>query len=292
MLCEKPKLYVELRKVIVRMVWRRKCQNKRIRAMKKPVPEQFGFTVKQYEQAIAQLAHIRAQEERTKSIRTFFKFMACTAALVVAIGVAIAVVKLTIWFLVNEFNMEEDYAIGITSLLGFVVWCFVAAAVSGALEWILDKYYDCKLSKELSMPIYSKVQSYENALNQYHRRIEGYWKSLKGMKLEKALARLYKEMGYSVRQTKGSGDEGIDLILSKEGKTTVVQCKGHKKPIGVGAIRDLYGTMMHEGTESAVLACPAGFTKAVRKFATGKPIRLISATDLVEMSESIDQEND
>ena len=71
-----------------------------------------------------------------------------------------------------------------------------------------------------------------------------------------------------------------------------MQCKGHKKPIGVGAVRDLYGTMMHSGAESAVLACPAGFTKGVREFATGKPIRLMSATDLVEMAESTGQEND
>lgn len=110
------------------------------------------------------------------------------------------------------------------------------------------------------------------------------------MEFERALARLYTNRGYSVFQTKGSGDEGIDLILSKEGKRTIVQCKGHEKPIGIGTIRDLYGTMMHSGADNAILACPAGFTKAVRNFAEGKSIQLISAVDLVKMAESIAKE--
>ena len=76
------------------------------------------------------------------------------------------------------------------------------------------------------------------------------------------------------------------LILWKDEKKIVVQCKGHKKPIGVSVIRDLYGAMMHFEANSAILACPAGFTIGVKKFATDKPIQLISATDLVEMVES------
>ena len=94
-------------------------------------------------------------------------------------------------------------------------------------------------------------------------------------------------MGYSVSQTKGSGDEGVDLFLRKDEKVIVVQCKGHERPIGVGAIRDLYGAMIHSKADSAILACPAGFTIGVEKFATDKTIQLISATDLVEMVESV-----
>jgi len=96
-------------------------------------------------------------------------------------------------------------------------------------------------------------------------------------------------MGFSVRQTKGSGDEGIDLVLEKEGAKTVVQCKGHAKPIGVGAARDLYGVMMHFGAPSAVLACPAGFTEGVMQFVMGKPIELVSAKELIEMAETTQQ---
>ena len=113
---------------------------------------------------------------------------------------------------------------------------------------------------------------------------------MKGVRFEESLADLYRKMGYSVRQTKGSGDEGIDLILEKEGIKIVVQCKGHAKPIGVGVVRDLYGAMMHFGAPTAVLACPAGFTEGVMQFVRGKPIKLVSAKELIEMAKSICQE--
>jgi hypothetical protein len=47
--------------------------------------------------------------------------------------------------------------------------------------------------------------------------------------------------------------------------------------------------MMHFGAESAVLACPAGFTKSVMQFVTNKPIKLVSSSELIKMAESIDQ---
>ncbi len=144
--------------------------------------------------------------------------------------------------------------------------------------------------RQLANPQHLRAEQYENAIRRYERTQESYWKFLKGTKFERALARLYKKIGYVVSQTKGSGDEGIDLILVKEGVRTVVQCKGHAKPIGVSAVRDLYGAMMHFGAKNAVLACPAGFTKGVIEFVKGKPIQLLAASELVELAESICQE--
>jgi hypothetical protein len=248
--------------------------------MRKPVPEDFGLTIEDYKQAIAQLSHILAQKKRTKSIITLVTFIISP---LVATGVAIGVAKLTIWFLVNEFGVKRDDTMGHVVLVGFVAWCFAAAAVSG----MLDKYSDRKWSKQLSNPVYHKVRLYEESLERYEHTSKQYWISLRGQGFEKQMAQLYKRLGYSVKQTQASVDEGIDLILWKDGKNIIVQCKGHEKPIGVGAVRDLYGTMMHSGAERAVLACPAGFTNGVRKFADGKPIDLLTAKELVEMAERV-----
>ena len=124
-------------------------------------------------------------------------------------------------------------------------------------------------------------------MRRYELCREEYWKSLRGLEFEEALANLYRSLGYSVQETRAAGDEGIDLILQDDGKKIIVQCKGHEKPIGVGAIRDLCGAMTHARVERAVLACPAGFTDGVRKFADGKPIELLTAKELVEMAESV-----
>ncbi len=122
-------------------------------------------------------------------------------------------------------------------------------------------------------------------LKAQQRKRQQYWESLNGIAFERELGKLYRAQGYSVKSTPTSGDQGVDLILTKNGKTTVVQCKAHKNPIGPSVARELFGSMHHFKADSAILACTGGFTDGVIKFARGKPIRLISAWDIVRMVE-------
>ena len=69
------------------------------------------------------------------------------------------------------------------------------------------------------------------------KRHTDYWMSLSGRGFELELGNLYIQLGYEVESTPTSGDEGIDLILRKDGKTTVVQCKSHKHPVGPATAR-------------------------------------------------------
>lgn len=243
-----------------------------IGTMKKPAPEDF-MTRQEYEKAQKRLADLR--QGRT-ALRFGLVFLASIlGALLIA------------WKTAEPVD------------------CFFVALVILFLSLCLIlRWYDAiRLNKELSKPIYGKIRLYEDALDQYQKTTEQYWKSLReiafemalaeeqywkslrGIDFETALADLYRNMGYSVRQTKGSGDEGIDLILQNEGAKTVVQCKGHSKPVGVGAVRDLYGAMMHFDADSAILACPAGFTEGVVQFVAGKSIQLVSVRELVDMAE-------
>ena len=115
-----------------------------------------------------------------------------------------------------------------------------------------------------------------------------FWEGLSGRQFEHELGNLCKRRGYKVSFTPVSGDEGIDLILRKNGKTTVVQCKRHKSPTGPSVVRELYGSMVASRADNAILACTGGFTKGAREFASGKPITLVDASDLARMSESIE----
>jgi hypothetical protein len=255
-------------------------------AMKKPAPEDFGLTAEEYEKAINEgfptLADFPVEKlsEKAQYIVLFLVIGSAFIAGLIA-GLTIGVV---IWLLIG----------------GVVVWVIICDLVIWCLEnrkeRCRNKHF--RQAEELSRPLREKVENYERAQRDYQlslekaqrdcqRRREQYWESLRGVEFEKELARLYSKLGYAVEITKGSGDEGVDLFLRKDEKVIVVQCKGHGKLIGVGAIRDLYGAMIHFEADSAILACPSGFTVGVIKFASDKPIQLISATDIVEMAESI-----
>ena len=124
------------------------------------------------------------------------------------------------------------------------------------------------------------------ALLAEQRKHQEYWQSLSGIEFEQELAKLFRARGYHVQFTPTTGDQGIDLIARKNGKTTVVQCKAYKHPVGPAVARELYGSMVAYGANDAILACTGGFTKGVEEFVQRRPIKLISVSDLVRVAEA------
>jgi len=124
-----------------------------------------------------------------------------------------------------------------------------------------------------------------DAESERRRKHHEFWMSLSGTEFERELASLYRSQDYIVQFTPTSGDQGVDLIMSKNNRTTVVQCKSHKYPVGPAVARELFGSMIHFEADDAILACTGGFTPGVREFVEGKPIELISASELATISD-------
>lgn len=251
--------------------------------MKKPVPEDFGLTPEEYEKAVKERFPVLEdfpREEISEEAKYNILFSSIGGAV---IGGLIG------WLFMSSIENEACFIWLFVITLSLMVGGFIGGSkydsIMAEINYERNKRY--RQAEELSKPLREKVKNYENAQRDYQRSLKEYWLSLRGVEFEESLAQLYSNLGYAVEITKGSGDEGVDLFLQKDEKVIVVQCKGHEKPIGVGAIRDLYGAMIHFEANSAVLACPSGFTIGVERFATDKPIQLISATDLVKMVESV-----
>lgn len=117
------------------------------------------------------------------------------------------------------------------------------------------------------------------------RRCAKWWLSQTGVTLEQETAKLFAKLGYQVEHRGGAGDEGVDLMLRQAGKVIVIQCKAHVRPVGPAVVRELYGTLMHHRAHQAMLASPSGFTDSAVSFAAGKPIELLDANKLVELSD-------
>ena len=117
------------------------------------------------------------------------------------------------------------------------------------------------------------------------KKLKEHWMSLSGLQFERELAALYLRLGYDVQLTPTVGDQGIDLFLRKDNKTTIVQCKSYSQPVGPAAARELYGSLIASEADAAILACTSGFTKGVYEFVRGKPIELVSSPEIISMSE-------
>jgi hypothetical protein len=95
------------------------------------------------------------------------------------------------------------------------------------------------------------------------------------------IASLFRKDGYTVRRCGGNGDEGIDLLLQMGQDKDVVQCKSSQSEIGAPIVREFYGALMHAAACHGFLVTTASFNQSARDFAQGKPMSLISGTEVL-----------
>ncbi|MCC8487996.1 restriction endonuclease [Xanthomonas campestris pv. raphani] len=102
----------------------------------------------------------------------------------------------------------------------------------------------------------------------------------------------FRRQGYSVEETGlGGADGGIDLILRKDGRRTLVQCKQWKRQqVGVSVVREMFGLLAHHQAHAVKIACIGTYTKDAERFAHGKPIELIGGEHLLEMIQAVRQQ--
>jgi HJR/Mrr/RecB family endonuclease len=96
---------------------------------------------------------------------------------------------------------------------------------------------------------------------------------------------LFELNGFRVRNTQFSGDHGVDIEVSRPPiRTGLVQCKRYRGTVGEPAVRELYGTLIHERGDRAWLATTGAISKRAREWAAGKPIELWDGQKLVELA--------
>lgn len=109
---------------------------------------------------------------------------------------------------------------------------------------------------------------------------------------ERYVAGLFRQKGYQVVVRGSSGDLGVDLELTGPmGRRAIVQCKRYQNTIGAEIVRELFGTMIHEGVMWAFLVTTAEISDAARDWATGKPITLIDGATLLEVAWALREKN-
>lgn len=229
--------------------------------MEKPTPEQFDVTEKH-------LVKFKGKDE----LFSWRLFYVCTVG-----GIVIGIITG-----LSAGNIFLALFYGFLGLpMGILFSLFGSALIVGLYSPVL----------RLISPTYRKVYQYKKAKEAFDawwvRTQYDYWFSLSGRRFEQELAYLYSQFGYDIALTPASGDQGIDIVLNKDGREYIVQCKAHKKPIGPAVARELYGTLLHSKADEAILASLVGCTAGTKDFIRDKPIKLISLPDILLMQKTI-----
>ncbi|MGW1608534.1 restriction endonuclease [Streptomyces sp. NPDC002285] len=104
---------------------------------------------------------------------------------------------------------------------------------------------------------------------------------------ESLVAELFRAMGMQAVTTERSNDGGVDADALDptpiRGGKIVVQVKRYRNTVPPTAVRDLYGTVQDRGANKGVLVTTSAFGPGSHTFARGKPLELISGSELVDL---------
>jgi len=95
-----------------------------------------------------------------------------------------------------------------------------------------------------------------------------------GLEFEKFIAELFSKMGYESEITKASGDQGIDVIASKNGNTIGIQAKCYSSTVGNSAIQEVVAGKVHYRLHKAIVVTNNFFTDSAQQLAKSNSIIL------------------
>lgn len=109
---------------------------------------------------------------------------------------------------------------------------------------------------------------------------------MEGRDFEFFCADLLKKRGFlDVEVTKGSGDNGVDILAEKDGVSYAIQCKRYEEPVGVKAVQEAYAGRDYYDRMVGVVMSNQYFTKNAVDMAQKLKILLWDRGYLEEMLE-------
>jgi len=106
-----------------------------------------------------------------------------------------------------------------------------------------------------------------------------------GQEFEKFVAELFSKIGFETKITKATGDQGIDIIASKDGDNIGIQAKCYSSTVGNGAIQEAVAGKNFYRLDKAMVITNNFFTDSARQLANANSIILWDRNNLIEKIE-------
>lgn len=88
--------------------------------------------------------------------------------------------------------------------------------------------------------------------------------------------------GWLARLTKATGDQGIDIIAERGGRTIGIQCKLYSKPVGNKAVQEAFAGISFHGIQVGAVITNSTYTLSAKKLANSTGILLLHHSELID----------
>ena len=176
---------------------------------------------------------------------------------------------------------------GLLTLLDTLLEGFAAAVVAlfrglGRLIWLILQgllWLVKQLLLLLAWPFGRLWRLMVGRRNRAHRCLR-----LTGFEFEEYMAQVLKDNGFRhVEVTVECGDQGVDILAVRGGKTYAIQCKNYADLVGNKAVQEAYAGAEYYGCDIPVVVCPTDFTIPARELAESTGVELWDGERLSHM---------
>jgi len=107
---------------------------------------------------------------------------------------------------------------------------------------------------------------------------------LTGFEFEEYMAQVLRDNGFRhVEVTVECGDQGVDILAVRNGKTYAIQCKNYVDLVGNKAVQEAYAGAQYYGCDIPVVVCPTDFTIPAQELAESTGVELWNGGKLSHM---------
>ena len=111
-----------------------------------------------------------------------------------------------------------------------------------------------------------------------------------GLDFEVYVQAIFEDREIPVFETPTSNDYGADLVLYRNGKVAVIQCKYHSAPIGIHAVQEVVGAIKHYQANAGIVISNQPFTRQAVALAQSNHVLLIDGARLQEIADGVSDE--
>lgn len=167
-------------------------------------------------------------------------------------------------------------------------------------KWIFNGipyFVDRILVPQLQFPEgVMSIQSFKQVIGSYVDKVairtsvpnSSFNSEMSGQDYEVLCYSLLTELGWDSSLTPPTGDQGVDIIATMNGKTVCIQCKRYSSKVGNDAIQQVVaGTNHYSGTHSVVIS-NSDFTPQAKMLASTNRVLLIHHDDISRLDELTD----
>lgn len=103
-----------------------------------------------------------------------------------------------------------------------------------------------------------------------------------GVDYEYYIEKILEDSNYNVNRTPTTGDQGVDLIATKNDIRIAIQCKYYSKPVGNKAVQEVVAGKDYYECEYACVVSNNSFTPAAKKLASVSDVLLLNEDNIVK----------